>query len=79
MAGIKFVPEASFRNMKYVNKKKKFQAKNRLLRLADKSVANLIKAKLTENTNLNRQYSFIDFWHFLCSDAKAGGWMDLNL
>ena len=79
MAGIKFVPEASFRNMQYVNKKKKFQAKNRLLRLADKSVANLIKAKLTENTNLNRQYSFIDFGHFLCSDAKAGGWMDLNL
>ena len=79
MAGIKFVPEGSFRNMQYVNKKKKFQAKNRLLRLADKSVANLIKAKLTENTNLNRQYSFIDFWHFLCSDAKARGWMDLNL
>ena len=76
MAGIKFVPEASFGNVQYVNKKNTFQAKNRLLRLADKSVANLIKAKLTETTNLNRQYSF---WHFLCSDAKAGGWMDLNL
>ena len=43
--------------------------------LADTPVAILIKAKSTENTNLNRQYSFIDFWHFLASDAKLGGWV----
>ena len=39
------------------------------MRLADTPVANLSM----ENTNLNRQYSFIDFWHFLASDAKVGG------
>ena len=46
------------------------QTKNRL---ADTQVANLIKVKLTENTNLDRQYSFIDFSHFSASDAKVGG------
>ena len=71
-AGIK---ETSFRNARRFNKRKTFQAKNRHARPADTPVANLIKAKSTENTNLNRQYTFIDIWHFLTSDAKVGGWV----
>ena len=61
------------------NKRKTSQAKNRLVHLADTSVANLIKAKLTENVNLNSQYGFTDFWHFLPDDTKLGGWVALNL
>ena len=53
-AGIKFVSEASFPNERRFNKRKAFPAKNRLVRLADTPVANLIKAKYMENTNLNR-------------------------
>ena len=63
-AGIKLFPVVSLRNTRRFNKRKTFQAKNRLVRLADTLVANLTKAKSTENTNLNRQYSFINFWHF---------------
>lgn len=55
------------------------RAKNRIEYLADTPATNLIKAKLTENVSLNRQYSFIDFQHFLASDAKVGGWVALNL
>ena len=62
-----------------MNKRKTLQARNRLVRLADTPVSNFIKAKSTEKTNLNRQYSFIDFWHFLASDAKVDGPMGLNL
>ena len=53
-ARIKFLPEASFRNTRHFNKRKTFQAKNRLVRLPDTPVAKLIKAKSTENTNLSR-------------------------
>ena len=62
-----------------MNKRKTLQARNRLVRLADTPVSNFIKAKSTEKTNLNRQYSFIDSWHFLASDAKVDGPMGLNL
>ena len=62
-----------------LRKKKTFLAKNQLVRLADTPVANLIKAKSTEYTILNRQYSFIDFWHFLASDAKWDDWVGYNL
>ena len=59
--------------------KLKLQVKNQPIHLAGIPVGNLIKAKSTKNTNLNRQYSFINFWHFLASDAKVGGWVFLNL
>ena len=63
-SGIKFVPEACFRNARRFNERKTFAAKNEFVRLADTPIANLIKAKSTENTNSNRQYSLIDFCHF---------------
>ena len=69
-AGIKFAPEASFRNTRRFNKWKTFQAKNRLVNLADTPVANLIKPKSTENTNLNGQYKSIDFWYLLASELN---------
>ena len=69
-AGIKFVPGAFFRNGRHLNKRETFQATNQPLRLPDTSVATLIKAKSTENTNLNS---------FFASDAKVGGWVGLNL
>ena len=59
--------------------KKPFPVKKLLVHLADKPVANLIKAKSMENTNLNRQWSFMDSWHFVVIDANVGGWMGLNL
>ena len=62
--GTKFLFEASFQNVQHIGKSKTFQAKNRLVCLADTPEANLIKAKLTENTNLNRQYCFINFLAF---------------
>ena len=62
-----------------MNKRKTLQARNRLVRLADTPVSNFIKVKSTEKTSLNRQYSFIDFWYFLASDAKVGGPMGLSL
>ena len=62
-----------------MNKRKTLQARSRLVRLADTPVSNFIKVKSTEKTSLSRQYSFIDFWHFLASDAKVGGPMGLSL
>ena len=78
-ARIKFLSEVSFQNTLRFSKRKIFQAKNRLICLADAPVANLIKPKSTENTNCNRQCRSIDFGHFLASDAKVDGWVGLNL
>ena len=62
-----------------LTKEKHSKLKNQLVRLADTPEANFLKIKSTKDTNLNRQYSFANFWHFLSSDAKVDGWMSLNL
>ena len=77
--GIKFVPGSTFQNVRRFNKRKTFQAKNRLVHLGDTPEANFLKAKSTKNTNLNRQCSFVNFCHFLSSDANVDGWVGLNL
>ena len=76
--GIKLFPEAPFQIVRRFNKRKTFQAKNRLVRLGDMPKANFFKAKSTKNINLNRQYSFVNFWHFLSTDANVDGWVGLN-
>ena len=54
---------------------------NRLVRLADTPVANLIRVKSKENTNLDRRYSFIDFclFFFVARGPKVGGSVGRNL
>ena len=74
-----FFPEASLQTVRRFNKRKTFKDKNRLVRLADILLVNLTKSKSPKNTNLNREYSFINFWYFLASDVKVDGWVGLYL